>query len=220
MTKDEVWEQLKRDKSTVYGRPILDTFLELTQTIERRHLDELSPTKRRSVNPDARTAVAETDGELEEAIKDGASGEVALKGAADRGNARLVGILLAKNPEVRLNWPLWGAAKRGHKEVVELLVDKGANDFNWSVQGAIENGHSELAGWLVDKAKQSGGHVDLEYALHLAIVAGDLEGVKMCVDKGAIDIKEALYTASRMPRSSVAYEVVRFLKDKLESTSV
>lgn len=212
MKKDDVWERLKKDSTEVYGRPILDVFLEVADDITRKHLMELPEAKRRAANPEARAKVAETSEELAEAIKDGANGEAALKKAADLGNMEFVKKLVEANPRVRTSWPLWWAASKGHSEVAKFLAEKGDNDIDWAVRGAIEGGHAELAGWLIDKAKEDGRHVDLEYALHLAVLAGSLEGVRLCVEKGAKDIKDAKETAARRLLGHQRRRIIGFLE--------
>lgn len=42
MNKNEVWEEIKNDKSLIYGKPMLDVFLQLTKTLSAKHFLELN----------------------------------------------------------------------------------------------------------------------------------------------------------------------------------
>lgn len=42
MNRDEVWEQIKNDKSAIYGQPIFDVFLQVVDHISEHHFFELN----------------------------------------------------------------------------------------------------------------------------------------------------------------------------------
>jgi hypothetical protein len=97
----------------------------------------------------------------------------------------------------RATMALIRASSRGHKKVVEVLVDKGARidlqreDSVTALMAASENGEREVVELLVEK----GASVDLQMedgrtALMLASFEGQREVVEVLVDKGArIDLQ-------------------------------
>ena len=49
------------------------------------------------------------------------------------------------------NWGLANACEGGYKELVELMIIKGALSWNWSLSTACRNGHKEIAKLLIVK---------------------------------------------------------------------
>jgi len=120
--------------------------------------------------------------------------------------------------------PLHVAAWRGHGEVVELLVDKGANldaqdKLGWTaLQRAADNGHGEVVKLLVEKganleAQDTYGRT----ALHLAAQGGHGEVVKLLVEKGANLEAQDTYgrTALHLAAQGGHGEVVKLLVEKV-----
>jgi hypothetical protein len=50
MTKDEIFEKIKNDNSKIYGQPIFDMFLQLSDDISYKHFSSLPDNKKRLVN--------------------------------------------------------------------------------------------------------------------------------------------------------------------------
>lgn len=96
--------------------------------------------------------------------------------------------------------PLHLACLLGHKEIIECLVDAGADLYysdrrGWnSLQLAIKSGRLDIVKYLVDKSshprdfvkgcRTDGTHKSL-LPLHVAIQAGDLQIVEFLIEKGA-----------------------------------
>jgi len=55
MNKNEIWEQIKNDKTTIYGQSMLDIFLQTTNTLELDHYLELDYKQKKLIN-DAKLA--------------------------------------------------------------------------------------------------------------------------------------------------------------------
>lgn len=72
MNRDEIWQQLKEDKTLVYNEPIFDVFLKLTKKLHQNHYQELDNNQKKIVNSEIRLDHATNKKEVEEAIKDGA----------------------------------------------------------------------------------------------------------------------------------------------------
>lgn len=53
MSRDSVWEELKEDDTKVYGEPIMDMFLKMTDEFSLRHWESLDEPGRCSIGPGA-----------------------------------------------------------------------------------------------------------------------------------------------------------------------
>ena len=78
------------------------------------------------------------------------------------------------------NWGLFKACKHGHKDLAELMIEKGANGLNWGLQGACEGGHKALALYMIQK-----GADDWNYGLYGACHGGSKELALYMIQKGA-----------------------------------
>lgn len=52
MNKDEVWEQIKNDKSDIYGQPLFDVFLQVVDQLSERHFFDLNKDQRNKLTGD------------------------------------------------------------------------------------------------------------------------------------------------------------------------
>jgi hypothetical protein len=52
MNRDQVWEKIKNDNSKMYGQPMLDVFLQVTDSLSEKHFLELSKTQIEKLNGD------------------------------------------------------------------------------------------------------------------------------------------------------------------------
>jgi len=89
-----------------------------------------------------------------------------------------------------LNWCLFRASHEGHKDLVQLFIDKGANYWNRALYGAARGGHKDLVQLFIDK-----GANNLKWALRGASKGGHKNLVQLFIDKGANDWNEAFYHA-------------------------
>lgn len=241
MNKDAVWEKMKRDRTEVYGVPMIDMFLKLVDGLEWRHWNELTPAQRKSTYPEVRLKWASTVEDAEAAVRDGAGDwEHALYGAAERGNKELCNWAIAKGAG-HLDGALFSAAKGGHFGLCKWLVAKGARNFEFALKGACEDGHLEICKWAFDKSSNylsrdvgyylrtaaENGHLDivewflgngeeydannLDWALRGAAMNGHLEVCKVLYEKGARDLEGALYVTD-------SREVEDYLKQKKEES--
>ena len=71
------------------------------------------------------------------------------------GNKEIVELMIEKGAN-DWNKALRNACKGGKKEIVELMIEKGANDWNWGLRGACEGGNKEIAKIM----KHKGGNND------------------------------------------------------------
>lgn len=239
MNKDEVWGRLKRDSSTVYGKAVLDAFLEVVSALDAKHYEELPQTKRSLLQPQIRLAMARTPEEASRAVKDGAEDitsaayQMGMNGAREA--LEWVVARRTTNKYAAMRSAFNGASGGGHREIMEWIMGMGrdfwdSGDALWS---AGRQGQIETAKWLASKGANeffealkgaaAGGHIEVANwaldnnvsgfgSLEVAAGAGQLEMVKWLVGKGVAERQEkdaAMYEAARSGRT----EVTRWLAD-------
>ena len=122
--------------------------------------------------------------------------DISIHEAVGTGNIEAVKKHLAAGTDVNANdggWtPLWYAADEGHKEIVELLIAKGA-DVNAKnkgdvtpLYGAARSGRKEVAELLIAKGADVNARDDAgRIPLHSAIGGDHKEIVELLIAKGA-----------------------------------
>ena len=53
--------------------------------------------------------------------------------------------------KINYNWGLYGACKGDHRNLVNLMIEKGANNWNLGLKGACYGGHSDLVNLMIEK---------------------------------------------------------------------
>jgi hypothetical protein len=76
-----------------------------------------------------------------------------LNQASDEGHKDLAQLFIDKGAD-DWGYGLYGASRGGHKDLVLFLIDKGANLWNWGLAGASEGGHRELIQFFQNKLKR------------------------------------------------------------------
>lgn len=186
---NEVWSRLKSDDAKVYGEPILDMFLKMTDVLERRHWDELPESKRDMVDPQVELAIAQNPAEAERAIKKGASDLwTAAQRMIDRDEPDMALFLIARIPNK-------GILKDGQRNKNAFL--------SYAIEGAKERSVKALI-----RAGAKPSHDDLEAAAGYAGVEIARELIKSHPD---LDVHRALDQAARIED----YEIFEFLADEL-----
>ena len=109
-------------------------------------------------------------------------------GAALAGRTELVMQCIARD-EGALNDALWGAAAGDHKDLVLILLDKGARPKTGLI-GAAMGGHLELVHLMLDKGAKP------DMGLKGAAMGGHLDIVKLMFEHGADEKDDALEIAS------------------------
>ena len=122
--------------------------------------------------------------------------DISIHEAVGTGNIEAVKKHLAAGTDVNANdggWtPLWYAADEGHKEIVELLIAKGA-DVNVKnkgdvtpLYGAARSGRKEVAELLIAKGADVNARDDVgRIPLHIATGGDHKEIVELLIAKGA-----------------------------------
>ena len=102
------------------------------------------------------------------------------------------------------DFAMYKAAKGGHLEIVQYLIDeKGADDFNYAMKMAASKGRLEIVKYLLEKGARevNDAMIDAAYRDHLDIV-------KYLIEKGADSFKAAMVFAARRNH----HKVVEYLK--------
>ncbi len=102
---------------------------------------------------------------------------------------------------VLLNEGLYAACSYGYKDIAELLIDKGADDFDIGLNYACEKGYMELVKLMIDKGAASGPkslgdevtawNIGLNYACY----GRHKDIIKLMIDKGATDFNGGMNRA-------------------------
>jgi ankyrin repeat protein len=77
---------------------------------------------------------------------------------------------------------MYSAGEGGHKEIIELMLLKGANNWNWGLDAACMIGDKDLAESMIKN-----GADNLDIALYDACEKGNLNIVEMLIEKGVDD---------------------------------
>jgi cytohesin len=137
------------------------------------------------------------DSQLRSAVKAGSIGDV-KKAIANGANVNATGF---RSYGSLVKPPLHEAASRGHKEIVQLLIAKGANvkaktdDGNTPLHSAVAKEHENIAELLIAKgadvnAKDNKGNTPLHLATGTGWQGG-YEIAKLLISKGAdVDAKD------------------------------
>ena len=102
----------------------------------------------------------------------------ALYEACKIGNKEIVELMIEKGAN-DWNKGLYGACEGGNKEIIELMIEKGADDWNYGLIGACRGGYKEIVGLMIEK-----GADNLNEGLQIACIGGYKEIAKIMKQKG------------------------------------
>ncbi len=98
-----------------------------------------------------------------------------------------INYFIKKDADVDVDYGLYGACEGGHLEIVNLMLQKGANDCNYGLCGACEGGHLDIINTMIEK-----GANDWDSGLLKACKGGHLEIVNLMLKKGADKLSDGL----------------------------
>ena len=124
-------------------------------------------------------------------IKQGANVNYGMCGAAKDGHKELVDFFVKKGANDWNNGMRY-AAKCGHKELVDLFIKNGANNWNWGMYSAVEGGHKEL----VDLFIKNGANAWND-GMRCSAKNGHKELVDLFIKRGANDWNNGMYGAAQ-----------------------
>ena len=107
---------------------------------------------------------------------------------------------------------MYWAAKGGHLEIVQYLIEKGEEtnqqlDFNSTMYSAAEGGHLDIIKLMIEK-----GADDFNDAMAWAATGGHLDIVKYLIQKGATNYSQAMECAERGRRPEVVNYLEQFFR--------
>jgi hypothetical protein len=88
------------------------------------------------------------------------------------------------------NCGLFSACSGGHLDLVNLMIEKGADDWDWGLGGACRGGLLDLVNLMMEK-----GGTDWTWGLRCACSGGHLDLGNLMIEKGATDWNWALFHA-------------------------
>jgi len=109
--------------------------------------------------------------------------------AAYGGHIELVNLMLEKGANAYNN-AMIEAAYRGHMNIVRLMLELGANDYNEAMSFAAKGGHIEIVRLMLEK-----GANNYNRAMASAAYKGHIEIVRLMLGLGANDYNEVLVIA-------------------------
>lgn len=221
MKRDEIWRELQKDDAKVYGEPILDMFLKMTEDLERRHWDELSRDQKEIASTSVKFSVLSSNQEAIDMIRKEKIGVgKAMVISSRNGNLDMVrwiyenSMLISYYDGVA---SLKAAAAGGHMDVVEYLVDvrKMVRDFTAGLVSSAKHGRSSVFKYLLKLNDERGSKIDQFYMndmLLYAVEGGSPEIVQELLDRGSGDILGAYRAAAHGNKQ----EVLKILIDKVK----
>ena len=87
---------------------------------------------------------------VNELVRQDANVNYGMRGAAEGGHKELIDLFIKKGAN-DWNTGMWYAAEGSHKELVDLFIKRGANDWNNGMYGAAQGGHKELVQFFIKK---------------------------------------------------------------------
>jgi hypothetical protein len=76
--------------------------------------------------------------------------DTAMELAANGGHRDLVDLFIQRGA-TNWKWGMYRAAEGGHRDLVDFFIKKGATDWNWGMSGAAEGGHRDLVDFFIQK---------------------------------------------------------------------
>ena len=208
MNKNEIWEEIKQDKSIIYNQSMLDIFLQTTNTLELDHYLELDDKQKEYVYKNSLILKNLLSGAIQQNQLDIIK-LLINKGAKNLGNAVLVASKYAK----------WDAAKL----IIDIAIEQNSKSLNVNnalssiihskyiqdhrhlenLEFVIEPEQEELIDYIISKG------ASLDVALENAMEMQNLGAIKFLINKGA-DLEQGLINAATNHET----KIVEFLINK------
>lgn len=106
-----------------------------------------------------------------------------LWGACEAGNITMINLMIEKGAD-NFNYALISACRRGDLDIINLIINYGANDFNYGLLGACYGGHIDIIDMMIKK-----GASNFNFGLHGACYNGSPIGRKKMSEFSAIYVE-------------------------------
>ncbi len=123
-------------------------------------------------------------GKYIEIFKDNLDWNQGLFGACEGDYLDIINLMIEKGAD-DLNWGFSNACRGGHLNLVNLMIEKGANAWDWGLKCACKGGNLDIVNLMIEK-----GAYGWNLGLESACEEGYLNIVKLMIEKGA---DECLY---------------------------
>ena len=110
--------------------------------------------------------------------------------AALGGYIEIVQMMLDRGAD-NYNGTMSNAAKGGHIEIVKLMLDSGATGYDGAMYNAAQNGHIKIVQMMLDR-----GADEYDWVMSAAAYGGHIKIVQMMLDLGANDYDGAIPEAA------------------------
>lgn len=123
--------------------------------------------------------------------------------------------LIQSERPIDINYALQESAKNGYLDLVEYLINKGANindEDEYALQMSASNGHLDIVTLLLNNGATI--HSDNDLALRFSAANGHIEIVKLLIDKGA-NIRASSDYALQWSASNGHLEVVKIIVEEM-----
>jgi len=117
--------------------------------------------------------------------------DLGMRIAAKNGNKELVELLI-KHGANNWHFGMCGAAQGGHKELVEFFVEHGARDFNSGMICAVRSGHKELVEFFMEHGADT-----FHYGMYCAALHGYKDIAELLIKHGATNLNYGLQCAAQ-----------------------
>ncbi len=108
----------------------------------------------------------------------------------DADRIKLIRSIIRKYNSYDKDFIMINASRYGHMEIVELMLDKGADNYDEAMANAASGGHMEIVELMLRL-----GATDYNWAMTAAASGGHMEIVQLMLQKGATNYDEAIKIA-------------------------
>jgi hypothetical protein len=135
----------------------------------------------------------------------------------------IVELMIRNNRDTNFNDCLMGACKGGHKTIIDLMIEKGANELSYALYGACIGGNMNIINFIITKCEPEYFGEDetshWDWGLSGACRGGHKFVAKLMIEKGAGDYHDGFREACSEGQISAAKLMLQYITDGTEGVS-